>query len=97
MSSPDMQGGGGRLATREARGRALRQFLRTIQKPDRPLDGVDEATSLVEADLIDSLAVLQIVAYLEEAYGIDFAERGVDPGDLTSVGGILNLIERETA
>lgn len=87
----------GRLATREDRGLALRQFLRTIQKPDRPLDGVDEATSLVEADLIDSLAVLQIVTYLEETYGLDFVERGVDPGDLISVGGILDLIDRETA
>ena len=69
-------------------------FLRTIQRPGQPLDGVDERTSLVEAGLIDSLAVLEIVSYLEKNYRIDFAETGVDPEQLTSTGGILDLIER---
>lgn len=41
-------------------------FLRTIQKPDRPLDTVAETDSLVESGLIDSLALLEIVAFLEE-------------------------------
>ena len=27
-------------------------------------------------------------------YGLDFAEAGIDPGDLTTIGGILDLIER---
>ena len=84
-------------ATRAARGAALLAFLRTIQKPDVPLDAIDEGASLIDAGLIDSLALLEIVTYLEETYGMDFAERGVDPGELTSVGGILDLVERETA
>ena len=33
------------------------EFLRTIQKPDRPLDTVAETDSLVESGLIDSLAL----------------------------------------
>ena len=40
--------------------------------PDRPIDGTDDRTSLVQAGLIDSLAVLQIVSYLEATYGLDF-------------------------
>ena len=83
--------------TRAQRAAALLQFLRTIKRPGRALDGVAEDVSLVTAGLIDSLAVLGIVTYLEETYGIDFVERGVDPGDLVSVGGILDLIDRETA
>lgn len=83
--------------TRPQRAEALMRFLRTIQKPDRPLEGLGERTSLIRAGLIDSLAILEIVAYLEEAYGIDFAARGVDPEDLSSIGGILDLIERERA
>jgi len=71
-------------------------FLRTIQKPDRPLDTVAETDSLVESGLIDSLALLEIVAFLEEQYRIDFAAIGLEPEQLTSVSGILDLIERES-
>ena len=71
------------------------EFLRTIQKPDLPLDAVAETDSLVESGLIDSLAVLEIVAFLEEQYRIDFAAIGLEPDQLTSVSGILDLIERE--
>ena len=55
---------------------AVLAFLRTIQKPDRPLDTVAETESLVESGLIDSFAVLEIVAFLEEQYRIDFAASG---------------------
>ena len=72
------------------------EFLRTIQKPDRPLDTVAETDSLVESGLIDSLALLEIVAFLEEQYRIDLAAVGLEPEQLTSVSGILDLIERET-
>jgi acyl carrier protein len=71
------------------------EFLRTIQKPDRPLDTVAETDSLVESGLIDSLALLEIVTFLEEQYRIDFAAVGLEPEQLTSVSGILDLIERE--
>jgi acyl carrier protein len=71
------------------------EFLRTIQKPDRPLDTVAETDSLVESGLIDSLALLEIVAFLEEQYRIDFAAVGLEPEQLSSVSGILDLIERE--
>jgi acyl carrier protein len=71
------------------------EFLRTIQKPDRPLDTVAETDSLVESGLIDSLALLEIVTFLEEQYGIDFAVTGLEPEQLTSVSGILDMIERE--
>lgn len=53
-----------------------------------------ETESLVEAGLIDSLALLEIVAYLESAYGIDFAATGVEPEQLATVHGILELIEQ---
>jgi len=75
----------------------LIDFLLSIQRPDYPHDGIDETSSLVESGLIDSLALLQIVTYLEQTYHIDFAERGIDPGDLRSVQSILELIARESS
>jgi acyl carrier protein len=82
---------------RQQRKTDLIQFLRTIQRPDSPIKEIDEGQRLVESGLIDSLAILQIVLHLERTYNIDFREKGIDPGDLQSVGSILDLIERETA
>lgn len=80
----------------EQRKTALIDFLRTIQRPDFPLQEIDGDLSLVESGLIDSLALLQIITYLEETYGIDFREKGIDPGELRSVNAILEFVARET-
>ena len=74
----------------------LINFLRTIQRPDFPLQEVDGDLSLVESGLIDSLALLQIITYLEQTYDIDFREKGIDPGELRSVNAILEFVARET-
>ena len=71
----------------------LIKFLGTIQRPDYSIEEIDENQSLIESGLIDSLAVLQIVSYLEEIHNINFLEKGLDPGQLSSVGAILDLME----
>jgi len=81
----------------ERRKSDLVSFLRTIQRPDFPLQEIDGDLSLVESGLIDSLALLQIITYLEQTYGIDFREKGIDPGELRSVNAILEFIARESA
>lgn len=81
--------------TREQRKSDLFRFLRTIQKAGLPVESLGERDRLVASGLIDSLAILQIVSYLEMNYGIDFSVRGVDPEQLGSIGNILDLIEQE--
>ena len=73
----------------------LVDFLGTIRKPDAPLGALSESSSLVSAGLIDSLAILEIIVFLETEFGIDFSEAGVDPDQLTSISGILDLIESQ--
>jgi len=75
----------------------LKVFLRTIQKPGKALDSVGTDEPLVASGLLDSLAIMQVVVYLEENYGIDFAANGFDPDRLASMGGIVALIEQERA
>lgn len=84
-------------AAREERKTDLLAFLGTIQKAGLPISSLGEAERLVASGLIDSLAVLQIVAYLETTYDIDFSSRGIDPEQLGSIGGILDVIEQENA
>ena len=79
---------------REQRKRDLLRFLRSIQKAGMPVESIGEQDRLVASGLIDSMAVLQIVLYLEQTYGLDFAVLGVDAEQLGTVGDILDLIER---
>ena len=80
---------------RAQRKRDLLRFLRSIQKAGMPVESIGEQDRLVATGLIDSMAVLQIVLYLEQSYGMDFSVIGVDPEQLGTIGDILNLIERE--
>jgi acyl carrier protein len=81
--------------TRDERKENLLSFLRTIQKAGLPIESLGERERLVASGLIDSLAILQIVTYLESTYEIDFALRGIDPEQIGSISGILDLIEQE--
>jgi acyl carrier protein len=72
----------------------LQQFLRSIQKPGKPVESLALDEHLVNSGLVDSLAIMQIVVYLEENYGIDFATSGFDPERLASMGSIVRLIEQ---
>jgi len=61
------------------------------------LDTVDEHDGLVTSGLIDSLALLEIITFLEVELGFDFSDTGVDPDQLSSIAEILDLIERRSA
>ena len=81
---------------REQNKEHLIEFLRTIQRPDFPLNEITEEMSLVESGLVDSLALLHIITYLEDTHDLDFRDQGVNPGDLHSVGAILDLIAEKS-
>ena len=74
----------------------LLAFLDTIRRPHTPMSAIEDADSLVDSGLIDSLAVLEIVLYLETNYSIDFAANGFDPAELGSISEILSLIDRRS-
>jgi D-alanine--poly(phosphoribitol) ligase subunit 2 len=71
----------------------LRQFLRTIQNPNKAIEQIAVNESLVASGLVDSLALVQIVVYLENTYGIDFSAHGFDPERLESMTSILDFVE----
>ena len=83
----------------DARGRRRQElltFLRSIQKAGMPVEALGDDERLVGSGLIDSLAMLQIVMWLETTHGLDFSVRGVSPEELGSIGDILELIEQES-
>lgn len=83
--------------SREQNRTRLLRFLGTISRPGRRLDDIDQDANLVQAGLIDSLALLEIVTFLETEFGVDFADTGVDSGRLSTIPSLLDLIDQQTA
>ena len=79
--------------TTEVRG-SLVAFIETIRRPECSLDDLADDVNLFESGVVDSLAVLKIVIYLEDTYGIDLVASAVEPTELQSVSSIFDVIER---
>lgn len=50
--------------------------------------------SLIDNDVVDSTGVLELVAFLEERFGIAVADADIVPANLDSVGRIAAYVER---
>jgi acyl carrier protein len=53
---------------------------------------LDQATSLLDGDAIDSLGLLDLVAYLEETFGITFDDEELSPENFDSVERLARLV-----
>lgn len=68
------------------------RFLGTIARSGQSLDGLADDQNLIDAGVIDSLAMVQIIVHLETEHGVDLLKSGIDPTGLASVAGILQVI-----
>jgi acyl carrier protein len=55
------------------------------------------STSLIEAGVIDSTGVLELVGFLEEAFDIRIADEDLVPENLDSIDNIVGFVERKRA
>ena len=53
---------------------------------------VDSETLLLEEKVIDSMGVLELVAFLEAAYGIEFTDDDLTVDNFKTIGSISELI-----
>lgn len=72
----------------------LIEFLNSIARPGQPVENANDDTNLFDAGLVDSLALIQIIQFLEENHGINLLTSGIDPGSLNSISGILAAADR---
>ena len=70
----------------------IREYLQELLRQTGDPDGFADSDSLLMSGRLDSVDTLDLVVFLEEKYGIDFAERGFDKNDLDSLDGIMALI-----
>ncbi len=64
-----------------------------MEKNMNPTDFGDDE-SLVLSGLLDSMAVLEIVVFIEDRFGIDFSDEGFDQNDFDTVNCISDLIKK---
>jgi acyl carrier protein len=71
----------------------LIRFLGTIARSGQTLEGVADDQNLIDAGVLDSLAMVQVIVHLEQAHGVDLRMGSIDPAELSSVSGILKVID----
>lgn len=70
----------------------IRNFLQ--QDLARDLTGVEDSTSLLQAGVLDSLGVMQLVAFLQERFGVRISDDDLVPENLESVDAIAAFVAR---
>jgi acyl carrier protein len=57
-------------------------------------DELDSGTSLLEAGVIDSVGVLELIEHLEATYGLQIPDADVLPENLDSIGAIARYVSQ---
>lgn len=70
----------------------LRSFLAENFLLGDDFRGLPGSASLIEAGIIDSTGVLELVGFLEEAYDIQIAEAELVPENLDSIDNIVGFV-----
>jgi methoxymalonate biosynthesis acyl carrier protein len=75
----------------------IREFILQDVLYDRELEDLSPEDSLLETELLDSIAIMQIVAFCEQAFDIDIPEEELMPDHFENMRVIAQLVERRLA
>jgi len=75
----------------------IRDFLTQDVLYDRDLRDLPLDENLIEKGLLDSLAILKVVTFCEEEFGVTIPDQDVLPDHMESVRAIAALVERVRA
>jgi acyl carrier protein len=71
----------------------IRDFVTALLQRKDDRNPISDESSLVVTGRLDSVDVMEIVVFLEDNYGLDFAERGFDLDDYDSVASIIGIVQ----
>jgi acyl carrier protein len=75
----------------------IRDFLVQEVLYDRELRELPLDDNLIEKGLLDSLAILKVVTFCEEEFGVTIPDQDVLPDNMETVRAIAALVERVRA
>ena len=71
---------------------AIREFLSGVLRQKGDLEPFSDSDSLLLSGRLQSLDALELIVFLEENFGFDFADHPFDQGHIDSVDRILTLL-----
>jgi len=74
----------------------VRQFVVDNFLMGEDSQDLKENTSFLEEGIIDSTGVLELVAFIEETYGISVEDEELIPENLDTIANICSFIKRKT-
>ena len=75
---------------------AIRRFVQELLVHDGDTNELSDQDSLLLSGRLQSIDAVEIVVFLEEQFGIDFAEVGFDREQIDSIDAICSLVESVT-
>ena len=78
-------------------GTKIKEFIMTEVNPDLRLDKLEDDEPLIDSGIIDSLGVLKILAFLDEAFGIDLSSEEIKLENFRTVRSICQMIDAQRA
>jgi acyl carrier protein len=73
----------------------IRQFIMDEFVRDRST--IDEATNLLEQEIIDSLGIFTLIAFIEDRFGVRVAPEEVNLENFETLGAVSSLVEQKLA
>jgi acyl carrier protein len=89
-------GVGGTFVKKVAMEPTIREFLAANFFLGDDPGAIQGSSSLIEAGIIDSTGVLELVGFLEETYGIRIEDDELVPENLDSIDNIVRFVERKS-
>jgi len=71
----------------------METIIRIIQSI-RPAAGIDENTRLIDEKILDSLAMISLVAELSDEFDVDITAQDITPENFETVKAIYAMLER---
>ena len=75
----------------------VRGFLEERIPLARDVRRLDDDASLLEAGIIDSMGVLELVDFIDERFGLAVREEDMVPENFDSIAGIVAFVRRSQA
>ena len=72
----------------------LRRFVVEKLAKVKNVEAVDDTTNLIESGVIDSLGIVNLVSYLENAFGVKIKDEDIIPDHFESIRAIAEYLER---
>ncbi|MGF1607825.1 MAG: acyl carrier protein [Kiloniellales bacterium] len=70
----------------------VRQYILKEFLPGESADSLQDTIELISSGILDSLATLKLVAFLEETYGINVQPHELDADNLNTIAHIADFV-----